>query len=183
MCINIDVFLITLFHVSYYETVRMAHVLCLETHKGFFYCSISFGNVYMGYTYCWWCPCRHRCRPKVRRNRKTNRAKNCTPLKLRECERVDIVLIEVHDDEAARGWSYFVAFCTPLLLNPPLPSDGWQGIWTNTLLSNTLFLQPPPPLSSHPFSPSLSLTHKHTHAHTHTGIGTPVESLMRTDLA
>jgi len=45
------------FHVSYNDASRLAHFAGLETligsvfRKGF-YCSISFGNVYIGYTYC-----------------------------------------------------------------------------------------------------------------------------------
>jgi len=40
-----------LIHVSYYDTSRLAHVAGFETEKDFC-CAISFGNVFMGYTYC-----------------------------------------------------------------------------------------------------------------------------------
>jgi len=48
-------------HVSYYKTTRLTHVVGLEMNCFLkdFYCSISFGNEYMVYFYCCWCPSIH----------------------------------------------------------------------------------------------------------------------------
>ena len=47
---------IVFFHVSFYDTAKLAHVAGFEMFKKDFCCSISFGNVYKVHTYCCWCP-------------------------------------------------------------------------------------------------------------------------------